>query len=113
MLNMMEKIELKIAQEFTDAPGSRDSKDGAYSGEDFYQTLLKKKFDLAKKEGKLLLIDFDNSWGYASSFISGAFGRLADFYGVSSVMQTLDFKSEDDPSLILKVKKEIERSIKK
>ncbi len=106
----MEQIKIIVATEFSDAPGARFISDGENSGELFYTTLLRVKFIQAKKENKKLFIDFDNTWGYASSFISGAFGRLADEFGKNTVVKYLDFKSNDDPTLFQKIKDEINKS---
>lgn len=108
----MGNISIKISKDFTDAPGSRYKSDGPNSGEEFYEKLLKPKFEEAKKESKKLFIDLDDSWGYASSFVSGAFGRLADEFGVKESLDILTFKSEDDPTLVEKIKDEIKKSKK-
>jgi hypothetical protein len=106
----MDKILIKISTDFADAPGARHRADGPNSGEEFFDTHLQPKFAKALEESKKLLIDFDDTWGYASSFISGAFGRLADSFGKKTVMGILEFKSNDDPSVIDKVKVEIAKS---
>jgi hypothetical protein len=106
----MEKITLIVATEFTDAPGSRDRVDGPHSGEEFFDTLLRARFVKAQEEKKKLWIDLDNTWGYASSFISGAFGRLADEFGSKTTLSVLTFKSEDDPTQIEKIVTEVNKS---
>jgi hypothetical protein len=106
----MSYIKIKIATDFTDAPGARSKTDGANSGEEFFEKLLKPKFVEVKTVGGKLFIDFDDSWGYASSFISGAFGALADEFGKNTVLKYLEFKSDDDSALIDKVKTEINKS---
>lgn len=93
-----------ISTDFTDAPGARYKTDGAKSGEEFYELILKSKYEAAlAKKGKLF-IDLDNTWGYASSFISETFGRLAREYGQENVLKNLELKSEDEPLLIDKIK---------
>jgi STAS-like domain of unknown function (DUF4325) len=104
----MEKI--KVSEEFTDSPGARDITDGEYSGEEFYNSLLRAKFILAQQKGVKLFIDLDDTWGYASSFISGAFGRLADEFGASTSFDGLELKSNDDPTLFDKIKVELNKS---
>jgi len=108
----MEQITIKVATEFSDAPGARFITDGENSGELFYNELLRERFMQAMENKQKLFIDFDDTWGYASSFISGAFGRLADEFGKSTVAKYLDFdfKSDDDPTLFQKVKDEIAKS---
>ncbi len=106
----MEPILINIAEDFTDAPGARNRSDGEFSGEEFYETILKPKFELAVEEGRNVLIDFDNSWGYASSFISGTFSRLTTDFGKKKSIEVLRFKSNDDGSIIDKVLEEINKS---
>lgn len=109
----MENKKIIICSDFTDAPGARYRKDGQKSGEEFYEDLLRPKFLEAEKDNVKLLIDFDNVWGYASSFISGSFGRLSTEFGKEKVSSILDFKSKDDPLLIKKIQEEIDNPIQK
>lgn len=104
-MNIMDKI--IIAEDFTDAPGARYYTDGDFSGQEFYEKLLKEKFANVLSLGGILLIDFDDVWGYASSFISGSFGRLSLDFSKETVLKHLKFKSDDSPILIEKVIKEI------
>lgn len=108
----MEQIKITIASDFSDAPGARFIADGDNSGELFYTQLLRPRFVQAKENSQKLFIDFDNTWGYASSFISGAFGRLADEFGKKTVEKyfNFEFKSNDDPTLFRKVKDAINKS---
>ncbi len=106
----MDKIIIKISKDFTDAPGARDISDGPNSGEEFYNKILKPQFSEAQEKKVKIFIDFDGSWGYASSFISGAFGRLADEFGKDVVLKALELKSDDDPTLLNKVPEEINKS---
>ena len=100
-MNIVETI--IISSEFTDAPGARYRSDGAKSGEEFYEDILKPKFDAAvAKKGKLF-IDLDNTWGYASSFISESFGRLAKKYEPNLILEHLELKSDDEPLLKEKI----------
>jgi len=100
-------IQINISKDFSDSPGARYRSDGEKSGQEFYETLLKTKFDEALEKSEHLFIDLDNSWGYASSFISGSFGQLSSDYGADKVLRTLKFKSQDDPMLEQKIIEEI------
>lgn len=102
-----------VSSDFSDAPGARYRKDGSKSGEEFYEDLLKPRFLEAEKDGVKLEIDLDNVWGYASSFISGSFGRLSAEFGNEKVMKVLELKSSDDPLLIKKIQEEIDSPIQK
>jgi len=105
----MSQIKIIISVEFTDAPGARYITDGPKSGEEFYNELLKPRFIVAKEKNQKLLVDLDNTWGYASSFISGSFGRLSKEFGQEDAMRHLDLKSEDDPLLKKKIFDEIKK----
>src|SRR5262249_15488736 len=96
-----------IAADFSDAPGARYKTDGPKSGEEFLEELLRPKFEAARAAGGLLLVDLDGTWGYASSFISGAFGALAHEFGAKIVNEHLRFKSDEDPLLLETIASEI------
>jgi len=98
-----------IATEFSDAPGARYYTDGPKSGQEFYETLLKTRFEQALDLNGYLLIDFDNVWGYPSSFIGGAFGRLSQEFGADVVLKHLQYKSDRNPLIIDKVVSEIRK----
>lgn len=98
-------ITINIANDFTDTPGSRyKTKLDNYSGEEFREKLLEPKFLKAKENNEKLLIDFDGGYGYLISFLEEAFGGLARIYGSDSVLETLEFKSNEEETLITKVK---------
>lgn len=104
---MSEHIVINIALDFTDAPGARYRQDGPKSGEEFYEELLLPKFKEAQSNGVKICIVFDGAWGYATSFISEAFGRLSEKFDSKSVLERIDFISEEDPFLIEYVKRVI------
>jgi len=112
LFSVMESEKIIISTEFSDSPGARFISDGPNSGEDFLNKLLRPKFILARDKGIKLFIDLDNTWGYASSFISGSFGVLAKEFGTEDVIKILELKSEDDPSEIVKIKAEVNKSPK-
>ena len=101
---------LIIAKDFTPAPGARNVDEGAYSGEEFLTKLLKPHFERALQEGFTILIDLDNTEGYATSFLEEAFGGLARIYGSQKVLENLEFKSEDEPLLIDEIKMYIQEA---
>lgn len=103
-------IKIIISKDFTDAPGARDRSDGDNSGQEFFEDILKPKFIEAQEKNVKLIVDFDDSWGYASSFLSGAFGRLADDFGKNSVLARLVIISDDDSTLHDKIPAEINKS---
>ena len=94
-------IKIKISEDFTKHPGGRFIKDGDNSGEEFYNDFLKPKFEEILKDPEYKLeINFDGTYGYASSFISEVFRRLViDFKDKSKIYEKLVFVSNDDPLL--------------
>ena len=96
-----------IATDFTEAPGARYIADGPKSGEEFLRELLEPKFRAAMEGGWRLSVDLDGTWGYASSFISGAFGELARKFGAPTVLKHLAIKSNEDSIVLENVLTEI------
>ncbi len=97
-----------VSEDFSDKPGARNITDGENSGELFLNELLKPKFDAAVADDGLLYVDLDNTWGYASSFVSGSFGELSKLYGPDLLRKHLTFKSEDSPVALQKIFKTID-----
>lgn len=100
-------IEIKISRDFTVTPGARCYSDGPFSGEEFYNNLLKKKYEEAVRLGIKLRVDLDGTDGYASSFLNEAFSRLGNEYEADTVFKNLIIISEEVPKYIKKVKESI------
>lgn len=90
----MEKYTINIATEFSDKLGGRWIKVGPFSGELFYNTILKKRYEDASKENENLHIYLDGTKGYGSSFLDQSFGELARQFGVDNVKKTIIFHTE-------------------
>ena len=93
---------IHIATDYTRRPGGRYIKDGDHSGEEFYKKVLQPQFKqiFQKADGTKLEINFDGTYGYASSFISEVFRRLViEFKDKSKIKSLLTFVSNDDPFL--------------
>ena len=88
-----------ISRDYTPSPGARNIDEGEYSGEQFLNTVLLPKFEKALNQNYRILIDLDNTEGYATSFLEEAFGGLARKYGAEKVLKHLEFKSDDEPLL--------------
>ena len=91
----MNDITINIKTDFSDSPGARYRKDGPHSGEEFFEALLKPKFDEAVRNQVKLIIGLDGVWGYPSSFVSGSFGKLSLEVGKDAVLSTIVFISEE------------------
>lgn len=91
----MKDIIIDIKADFSDSPGARYRKDGPHSGEEFFEVLLKPKFEEAVRNKVKLIINLDGVWGYPSSFVSGAFGKLSLEMGSEAVLSTIVFISDE------------------
>jgi len=96
---------LVIATDFTKTPGPRKAADGDFSAEEFRSKILKPKFEEARSKKEKLLVDLDGGFGYFDSFLEESFGGLAREYGIQPVLETLEFKSEEEPILLDKITK--------
>lgn len=90
----MEKYKIDIANDFSSKLGGRWIRLGPFSGEQFFQDILEKKYLEAKKDGEQLHIYLDGASPYGSSFISQSFGQLGSIYGAHEVKQIVVFHSE-------------------
>lgn len=107
------KDHIIIAKDFTTTPGARYRRDGEFSGEQFLDEILLKKFEKAVAEKYILQIDLDKVWGYPSSFVSGSFGKLSISKGANLVLKHIHFKSDENPIRLEKIINEIKFPIKK
>lgn len=98
-------ITINIANDFSDAPGARYRKDGPFSGEQFFSDFLDKQFEDVRNNKSKLIIELDGTWGYATSFLSEAFGLLSDKYGSEEVFEIIVLTSDEDPELIEYIEK--------
>lgn len=97
----MDKIIIKIANDYTKTPGVREEIEGDFPGEEFLEKILLPRFKQAIAEKKKLFVDLDDTAGYATSFLESAFGGLArEYKDHKIILNNLELKSEDDPFLI-------------
>lgn len=92
-------MKIVVKNDFSNTPGGRWKRLGPNSGEEFYETILLKAFEEAVRNNEKLFIDLDGVIGYPSSFIDQSFGELSRSFGADKVLERIDFKSEDQPSL--------------
>lgn len=98
-------IVINIPIEFTKTPGWRTYSDGPFSGEQFYNELLKQRFlDAVDKNVKLKVI-LDGSNGYTTSFLNEAFRLLGGEFGADFVWNRLIIVSNEVPKYIERIKK--------
>ncbi len=87
----MENIKIEIAKDFSEKLGGRWRRLGPFSGEEFYEVLLKVKYLRAIDEGQKLHIYLDGTKGYGSSFLDQSFGQLAREFEKNKVNDTIVF----------------------
>lgn len=109
----MNNISIIIRAEFSDSPGARYRKDGPHSGQEFFEKLLKPRFDKAVEQKVQLEIDLDGVWGYPSSFVSGSFGKLSLEKGADLVLKTIEFISKESETRKFRIISEIRNPTKK
>ena len=101
-------ININIAKEYSNTPGSRYRFEGKFSGEDFRETLLLPRLLEAEKNDDLLEINLDGGYGYATSFLEEAFGGLVRRLKRKDFTYRISFISQDEPSLIDEIWKYID-----
>jgi hypothetical protein len=98
---------LSVAREFSETPGPRAPEEGNFSGLQFLDRLLLPRYKEAVQQREELLVDFDGTEGYATSFLEAAFGGLARLFKPAEVLKILRFKCDDEPYLKPEVEKYI------
>jgi len=104
-------ITIDVSKDYTKTPGGRFISEGAFSGEDFREKLLKPKYLEAKEQNIALQVILDGGYGYATSFLEEAFGGLARDIKDRDLLKIIII-SEEEPPLIDKIKKYIEDALK-
>lgn len=92
-------MKIKISEDFSEIPGARYYEDGDYSGQQFFEEVLRPKFLEVLKSNQKLIVNFDDCYGFASSFLSESFGKLSEEFGAKDVLNKIEIESEQDPLL--------------
>ena len=95
----MNKMCISVSDDFSEAPGARSKSDGPDSGQEFYESLLRPKFNEAMSNKIILEVDMDGTYGYATSFISESFGTLSKEFGKEIVLKNISIVSNEDIKL--------------
>jgi STAS-like domain of unknown function (DUF4325) len=92
---------LKIASDFSTAPGPRRKTEGGYSGEEFRQDILLPKLLEAIEKHSDLTVDLDGTAGYGTSFLEESFGGLIreNHLTLATLNKTLKIVSLEEPDL--------------
>lgn len=67
---------IHIMNDYTPTPGARYIRDGLFSGEDFRDNLLEKKYLECTLKREPFIIDFDDGYVYSTDFLEEAFDRM-------------------------------------
>ncbi|SIT20951.1 protein of unknown function [Chryseobacterium ureilyticum] len=95
----MDKIIVKV-KDFTEYPDARYIEHDSSSGEEFYYNYVKPNFERAINENKQLVVDLDDTAGYASSFLDEAFGNLVYDFSFDIIKLRLQIISNQEPDWI-------------
>lgn len=86
-------------KDFTEYPGLRHCSISEDSGEEFYHKVLNNEFKEAYLKKEKLIVNLDNTAGYAPSFLDEAFGNLVYDFGIENMKKFLKIISEQEPDL--------------
>lgn len=103
-------MKIKIATDFTTAPGPRHLSEGKFSGEQFRVEVLLPKVIDACKHNQMLMIDLDGTSGFGTSFLEESFGGLIreNDLSLAQLKSILKFKSDDEPDLLNEINEYME-----
>src|SRR4051812_9592535 len=94
-------MQLKIATQFTTAPGPRYISEGKFSGEQFRKEQLLPKLREATAANDHLDVILDGASGYGTSFLEESFGGLIreDGFTLAELNRSLKIVSQEEPQL--------------
>ena len=88
---------ISILKYFSEFPALRHCNISDNSGEEFYHKILNNGFKEAYERDEKLVIDLDNTAGYASSFLDEAFGNLVFDFTLGVVKKHIEIISNQEP----------------
>lgn len=88
---------ISVLKNFSEFPALRHCNISDNSGEAFYHQVLNKEFKQAYEAGEKLIVDLDNTAGYASSFLDEAFGNLVYDFTLDIVKKHIEIVSRQEP----------------
>ncbi|MBK6292833.1 MAG: STAS-like domain-containing protein [Ignavibacteria bacterium] len=80
-------------------PGLRYRWQSTYSGQEFFEDVLRQIADECKSIGDRLIVDLDGTRGYSSSFIDEIFGQLVVEFGYEWVIGNVETLTQSRPWL--------------
>lgn len=96
-------VSIKISKDYTNKPGGRYMKEGPNSGEEFREKLLLPAYEKAINTNSSLIVDLNDCYGLAPSFLEEAFGGLVRKVKSKKILDILILKTEDRPGLEEKI----------
>lgn len=103
-------IRIKISTDFSDIPGGRLKKEGKHSGEEFRDELLLPKYQEAEENDTELEVDFDDCYGFGTSFLEEAFGGMVREHHIHGILQRLRVISNEDETIPRNITKYIKEA---
>ncbi len=100
---------INVANDFSDTLGGRYKKQSKFSGEAFREEILEPKLKNTIKKGKIIEINLDGTYGYPTSFLDEAFGKLVKKFSQDEI-ELIKFISNDEPSLVEVIYKYMENN---
>jgi hypothetical protein len=88
---------ISVLEDYSEFPGLRHCNISEKSGEEFYHTVLNRTFKESYENDEKLMINLDNTAGYASSFLDEAFGNLVFDFTLEIVKKTMEIISMQEP----------------
>ncbi|MFA6554610.1 MAG: STAS-like domain-containing protein [Candidatus Paceibacterota bacterium] len=105
-------MKIKVATDFTTAPGPRMICEGQFSGEEFRKTLVFPKVSEAISKKCKLTVDLDGASGYGTSFLEESFGGLIreDGLTLDTIDSVIEFISKDEPALLVEIREYLQEA---
>lgn len=94
---------IKISRDFSETPGGRTAKEGEFSGEEFRDNYLEPAYERCVSIGERLVIDFDDCYGFGTSFLEEAFGGLVRKRREKGILNHLELIANDDEIIIRRI----------
>lgn len=88
---------ISVLKNFSEFPALRHCNISENSGEEFYHKVLNSEFKQVLDSHEKLVVDLDDTAGYASSFLDEAFGNLVYDFGLKTVKKHIEIKSIQEP----------------
>jgi hypothetical protein len=96
-INISKMRTISVLEDFSEFPALRHCNISDESGEKFYHSVLNKAFKESYEKNENLIVNLDDTAGYASSFLDEAFGNLVYDFTLEIVKSKIEIISEQEP----------------